>query len=45
MQDDTDVLWSADYYITNRDPLNIRRICKAELYGTAVISGVDLPIF
>lgn len=45
MQDDTDVLWSADYYITNRDSLNIRRMCKAELYGTEVISGVDLPIF
>lgn len=45
MHDDTDVLWSADYYITNRDPLNIRRMCKAELYGVEVISGVDLPIF
>ena len=45
IQDDTEALYTADYYITNRDAANIRRMCKAEVYGVKVISGVDMPIF
>ena len=45
MEDDTILLKDADYYITNRLPGNIKRMCAAEQFGVTCISGVDSKIF
>lgn len=45
LDDDADLLLGADYFISNRQKLNVHRMCKAELYGTKCLAGVSSDIF
>lgn len=45
MGDDTDLLQCADYYISNRHEKNVRRMCKADVYGVQCLAGVTRDIF
>ena len=45
LEDETDLLIDADYYISNRQLENVHRMCMARFYGVECLSGVDAPIF
>ncbi len=45
LENDLVLLDKADYYITNRHPKNISRMCAAERAGAVCISGVNTDIF
>lgn len=45
LEDETDLLIDADYYISNRLPENVHRMCMARVYGVICLSGVDCPVF
>lgn len=43
--EDSEILYGADYYISNRAEDNIQHMCKAEQNGAKCLSGVDRYIF
>lgn len=45
VEDERGVMKQVDYYITNREKDNIKRMEYAFYYGVTVLSGVDVPLF
>ena len=45
LENTEDLLIDSDYYISNRLPENVQRMCMARNYGVTCISGVDNWIF
>ena len=45
LENHTDLLIGSDFYISNRLPENVQRMCMARAYGVSCISGVDNWIF
>lgn len=45
VDDERSIFSQVDYYITNRESENVRRIEYAIHYGVTIISGVDAPVF
>ncbi len=45
IDDERSIFSQIDYYITNRESENVRRIEYAMHYGVTILSGVDVPVF
>ncbi len=45
IEDERSVIKQVDYYITNREIDNIKRMEYAFYYGVSILSSVDVPIF